>query len=507
VGGNPRAGTPLGRSESGNRVGTGDIEVANSTIVEAFTEPGVHDIETAPYWIRAQALPPKVVQDYFGLEDKPAADVNALMTPTARGFLAGGRNRDQTTIPLTLVLTMYERPHGNEEGRVVTVVGDKAFTREWPFPFKDRLNCVALRETYVAHQWAGESIVYQGLSVQNGINAVLSTFIEHVKLAGNARLMVPDLSIDLIEMLTDEPGEVIPYNSSPGGGRPDYLSPPQLPGWLVQGAERLDARLDDLMGIHDISRGDAPTNIQSGVGLSILSENDDTPVGFIAQEMGDGFGRLMSLCLQTYAANVQEKRRANISHPDGVTDIFEWNGADLKNQTTAIVPIDAVLPRSRAALRAQAMEMVKLGLIKSLDEYELMADVSWRDRLSVNTDKHGAKARRENHVLSEGIAALPAKFDNHRHHIEIHNGFRTTRAYELLSDEEREIVDAHVEAHEVLAAEDAAKKLEQTAVSPALANAPEANEGEPLPAVGGVPSVSMNESGVPPQLGGGAEQR
>lgn len=496
----PDGGEQLGLGEDGRPYGTGDVACVVSNVAEAFCEPGTPDIESGGWWIRAQALPPTTVQSYYRLDDKPKPDVSALLGPSARLWTNAGSGAKP--VPLTLVLTLYERPHGSSEGKICTVVGDDVVSEgPWHFPFTDRLNCVAMRETFVPNRWTGESIVYHALSVQNAINASLSSTIEHLKLCGNARLIVPDTSLDLIDELTDTPGEVVPYNAT--AGKPEYLSPPQLPGWYVNLADRLDNRLDDLMGIHDISRGEAPANIESGVGLSILSENDDTPIGFLAGEMGNAFGRLMTLALECYAAKVAtpESRKARVRTPDGVTETVQWDGASLRGQTTATVPIDAVLPRSRAALRAQAMEMVKLGLIKSIEEYELMADVSPRDRLSVASDPNQAKARRENRLLIGGQALLPADFDDHAGHIHTHNNFRSTEEYEQAGDEAKELLDEHVQAHEVLAAEDAAKKLAQEAVSPALAQSPEANEGLPLP------NQELLPSGGPTPTGGGAETR
>jgi hypothetical protein len=128
---------------------------------------------------------------------------------------------------------------------------------------------------------------------------------------------------------------------------------------------------------------------------------------------------------------------------------------------------------------------VKLGLIKTPEDYALVADIPRRDDFSDQMNPAMAKARRENQELAEGKVCIPADFDNHKVHITVHNAFRMSQLYELLTDDERRIVDLHVKAHETLAAEDAAKKLVQTAVSPALADAAEANEGAPLPVAPG----------------------
>lgn len=506
----PRAGVDLGTDPlSGRRAGTGDVRCTVTSVAETFTEPGSTDLETGRWAIRAQALPPRDVQAYYQMDKPPKADSQALLGPSARGVVNGAENKN---VDLTLVLTYYERPSDqNPKGRQATVVGDQVVADDdWPFPFKDRLNCVALRETLVTNRWTGDTILWQAPSLQNGINAFLSNTIEHLKYVGNARGIAPDGALDLIDELTDLPGEWFSYNST--GGKPEYLVPPAMPSWITQGADRLDARLDDLLGLHDISRGQSPGGVQSGVGLSILSENDDTPIGFMARQMAEAFSRLMTLCLKIYEANVTETRTARVRVGD-VTETWKWTGQSFAGQTKAIVPFEAVVPKSHEAQRARALEMVKLGLIKSVADYELAADVSVRDRFADTMNPDLAKAKRENYLMSMGRPCLPADFDNHRTHIDQHNAFRKSARYEQMPDQERQMVDDHVQAHENLAAEDAAKKLMQTGISPALANAPEGNEGEPLPPmpVPGQPPppppIAPPGSAGPPALGGGQEMR
>ena len=502
-----QAGVPLGVGERGP-IGTGDVRVTVSTVGEAFCEPGTIDIESAWWWIRSQALPADTVQRLYGLSEKPKADVSADYTPSARR--AVGRDK---SVPLTLVLTYYERPSkSNRDGKVCVVVGDEVVSEDpWPFPFKDHLNCVAMRETFVAHRWTGDSTAYQAVSLQNAINHNISALVEHAKKAGNARILVPDLALDLIDELTDEAGEILPYNST--GGKPEWMGPAQLSNWLVELGERLDRRLDNIMGVHDVSRGAAPANIESGVGLSILAENDDTPIGFIAKEMADGFGRVASMCAQLYEANVGESRDAQVRDDDGVTDAIRWKGGDLMGQTEVVVPLEAVVPRSREAARARAMELVKFGFIKTIDEFELVAEIAPFDRAGSRLLPAVDKARRENHLLASGAPLLPADFDDHRAHITEHNRFRMSRTYELLGDEIRAIVDDHVQAHETMAAEDAGELLMQQAQSPALAAAPAANAPEPLPLPGGgglpppPPGPPAGEPPGAPMLGGGPESR
>jgi hypothetical protein len=73
------------------------------------------------------------------------------------------------------------------------------------------------------------------------------------------------------ENWSDEAGEFIFHD----GDEPwQWVSPPPMPDWWQRLPGDLAAQMDDTIGIHEVSRGEAPVNIESGLGLSILAEQD-----------------------------------------------------------------------------------------------------------------------------------------------------------------------------------------------------------------------------------------
>lgn len=480
-----KAGTPLGLiAESNEHFGTGDTRETALSLAEFVVEPGVKDAETARWWIRAAALPPEQVQDMFGLNKKPAADATAGLTPlehnllsTNTGFSAGRAGNVQPN--LTMVYTMYERPHGKSEGRIISVVGNRVVDKaKWPFPFKERLNIVVMHETRLQNRWTGISVLSTARPMQVAYNQSWSSIVEHMKLAGNARLKIPESAVRILESLSDLPGELLPVPDQSLGGV-DWLSPPQMPGWWIQQPDRLAAEIDDALSVHDVLRGDAPPNIESGLGLSILAEQDATPLGRMTKELAGMFSRLGSLVLEVYQDKVKETREARITNPGFPPVTARWTGKALRGQTGAIVPVDVILPRSRAAMQEFATRMMEMFPDAGLGpaDFAKLADLhNQRDFLdAVSPDV--SKARRENHLMALEEVPQPRKWDDHEQHIREHNRFRKSVEYEALSDDTREIVDLHVQAHATLAAEESGQAVARGAINPALAATPTANEG------------------------------
>lgn len=480
----PAAGKPAGFGPSGSALNTGDTSETALSVVEFVVEPGVRNAEFARWWMKVIALPPEQVQAMYPdkFPEAPGADATAGTTPLQQKLLAIHQGRDTSTqVSLTLLLTYYERPNPLcPEGRILTVVGEQVVDEKpWYFPWKDRLNLVILKETREEGKWKGSTILTTARPVQTALNQSWSSIVEHMKEAGNARLYIPQSMIDMIEEMTDLPGEFVPYPD--GQSPPQYASPPSMPDWWIRQPEMLAAEIDDILGVHEASRGDAPKNIESGLGLSILIEQDATPIGRMTKEGALAWGRLASMTLKLYEARVAETRSSVIRTPGQPPRTAKWTGKDLKGQTEAIVPIDAVMPRSRAAQQQFAKDALQMGIITTFAQYVKLADVPGHADMLEAVSPDIAKARRENHTMSLGQPAIPEPFDKHPEHIEEHLSFMKSEEWDLMDEEARQIFRDHNQAHANYDAEALGKQLSKAQVSPVLAAAADANGAAPLP--------------------------
>lgn len=463
----PSAGPTIGHTEFGAPYGKGEIVETPLTVLEVGWEPGTQDAEKSLWWTRVQALPPAEVQATYNLAKLPAPDVTA-----ARGFLGRALVPDEritTPAALTMVITYYERPNPKRpEGAVCTVVGSQIVDgpHPWPFPFKDRLNMVVFRETKVSGRATGDTVMSAAIPVQTAYNAAWSNLVEHLKLAGNARLMIPDASVDAIDELSDLPGEIVMYNAA--GGAPEWLTPATLPAWVIEQPQMLGAQIDDILGLHDVSRGEAPTNIESGIGLSVLVEQDSTPLGQLTRELAHGFERFATMALEIYADKVKTTRKAKLQKPGSLPEVVAWTGKDLMGQVEAYIPMDAVMPRSRTAMMAFAREMWNNKVIQDPKMFARIADLPDQQSFIDAIDRDDAKAQRENEQMAAGNIELPDDFDDHKIHIKCHNEFRKSLRYETMPKHERDLVDKHIKGHVVMEAEAAGMMAQKAQIHPAL---------------------------------------
>jgi hypothetical protein len=96
--------------------------------------------------------------------------------------------------------------------------------------------------------------------------------------------------------------------------------------------------------------------------------------------------------------------------------------------------------------------------------------------LMAELDADAAKAQRENFLMEQGNVELPEPFDDHAKHIAEHNRFRKSAAYQQAEPGAREVMDAHVKAHETLAAEEAVNQQQLDMQHPGASTLPQENE-------------------------------
>lgn len=509
---NPNIGDPVGIDpENGEPILSGNPQLTPLSIPEFTLEPGTFTPRDSRWVITCKAFTPEQVMIAYGLATPPSADANQGVGPLQRRLTS--KRTGLSKARLTLVYTYYERPSDRGAGRHIVVVNGKTVVdEEWPFPF-DTLPLYVFRQTAMPKKWTSTTYMTQARSLQIQLNAAQSLIMEHMKLAGNARLAVAEGSNVNSEDLNDIPGSIVYYDGQ-GGPPPQYISPAMVPAWMFDHVAKVESQIDDICFVHGISRGQAPGDRNSGLALTVLAEKDETPLGLMAKDQAEGWGHIAGLVLEMWAANVVEQRKSVVQTFKGAPPVSRyWNGAQLRGQTRARVPLEAVMPYSRAAQQAWVTQLAQtFPNIPSFQDPAVltrMLDLPDSDGLIAAINADAAKAHFENHMISTGEPFLPETFDVHAIHIAEHNRFRKSTAYIYMDPENKQMLDHHVMAHMQLAAEEAKNQAELEATAPGASAIPQDNEpdgsavppdqAEQSPANGGMapPNPMAGGKGIP----------
>lgn len=505
----PNRGAELGIDpETQQVVQEGNASLKALSIDEFTLEPGSRDPRDARWFIMATAIPVEQARDHYNLDWTPDKDANPASGPLAKRLMA---DRGYTaTTKLCTVYTLYWRPcREKPQGQYAVVINDKVvLDQAWPFKFKNpnRLNIRVFRQQQIDGRWTGKTMVSTARPPQVLYNYGLSIVAEHLKMAGNARLAIPDNSGVSVDDLSDNAGEPIFYDGV-SSSAPHWIQSPEIPRWVREFVQERKAAVDDAMAVHDISRGEAPGDRNSGTALSVLAEQDETPLGLMAHDQAEGWSEIASMVLEMWASNVHEWRTASVTITGtNVPVTTEWTGRHLRNQTKAIVPLDSTQPFSRAAMSAWLTEMAGtfpqmipqdpavLARILELPQQSQMLEAA-------NADV--AECQRENALMlageipSLGDDPFPMPWQEHAVHIAEHQRLRKSSAYVYAPSQVRQIIDSHIKAHEAMAFEETQQQIEREAAMPGLSAVPQANE----PPGSEVPIDAVEQVAPTPQPG------
>ncbi len=475
------------------------------SLAEFIVEPGSRSAESARWCIKVEALPPKTVKALFEMRKEPPADAHAGLAPFQHRMLHQSFGSGESTLPpLTKVLTYYERPMGKGKGGFQVVIDGKVVQKgDWPFPFEDRLPIAVARETVEENQWWGTTYMDDVRKIQVILNGIWSGVAEHAKELGTIRALFPASAEPYVEEMVDKPG----FQPWPDGVElPSYLEQPRMQTWYESILDRASMMIDDIMGVHDVSRGMAPANIESGTGLSILSEKDSSPTGRLLKETARCWSDCAKMALQIYQ-ETQKKEKTLVVDAGFGPERFPHRGSDLSSEFEVRVPEEEIQSRSRTAMIQQADKMLQMGLIQSPAQYVRIADLPGSDDIIAGISPQIAKAKRQNSQMARGEIGNPEwdKDDDHDVHIEEHRAFMSTKRWEMLPEKIQKLFSDHVQIHKNFKAKNQAKDIQmagaQAMAEQAMAPVPEVGQEGMIPPPPQAPQEPIMQEGMEAPMG------
>lgn len=474
-------------------VSTGDCYLralnANEFVLEPFTKP----LE-ARWAVIGITVPVEVAQAQYKLKKKPQPDAAVGRTPMHMNMLeAIGRSSDRDQC---LVLTMYERPNPLcRKGRYCVVIGQEVVHEgPWPFPFQN-LNVHPFRQARIPGKWYGNTLLNDAVKLQFAYNFSRSVLQQHLTALGNLRIIAPRGAFNEDDFTT-EVGDILWYQPDNAGGKPEFMVPPNLARWVSAEPENIRAELDEIMHVHDISRGQG-FDRASGQALALLSEKDETPLGIMAHEQSAGWGRIGTQVLKLLEAKGGSSRSVSIPLTKTVAERVSWTGKELRGQTTTQVPLDSVMAKPAAAREAFWRDLWDRKIVTDPRQYARGVGLP-PENFEELLDPDSAKAHKENYRMMQGLVEIPEDFDDHTIHIAEHNRFRKSDSYRFADQAARDIIDKHLKYHEMVLHEEFGQQTARAMENPTLARLPRADDP-----VGSMRAMTGEEQQKLAMMGGG----
>ncbi|MEK6650404.1 MAG: hypothetical protein AABY75_05470 [Bacteroidota bacterium] len=343
-------------------------------------------------------------------------------------------------------------------------------------------------------------------SLNRAYNRGRSKLLENIALHSSPKWVVDTNSGVSEENIDSEPSEVIRYTG--GTSAPQQISPPSLMGnGFMQSLQQDQNDINEISGMREVSRGNAPAGVTSGVALRMLEEKDDTRFGLIVARFEQGLAELGSYMLKIVKANYIEPRLVKLRGDGGYVDAQDFVGADLRESVDVGVEAGSGLPTSKIARQAFVMDLwdksilprdnlklvwklMDLGNVQGLYDEEL-ADVQLADE--------------ENRRMKRGMQQPVLLCYDHDIHIARHELEQKKGGYANLDPMVQQMLVQHIAQHRQMKLQKAIRDMQE---QQQLQQAQQQMMGPPeQPQSNSQPPPENNNggaAGLPPIFRGGA---
>jgi len=229
----------------------------------------------------------------------------------------------------------------------------------WPYPFQE-LPIVKFPGIRVPGSVYDDAVVTHARPLQIELNRTLSQIVEYKNLMMRPRVWAPIGSVRT--KMNTEPGvvqEFIPIQ----GMRPEPESLPTLPPYVFEHLKDINARLNDVFGLAEVSQGQVPPNVEAGIAIDLLQEMATDRIAPTIKLMELAIGRAGNMMLALAQAYYKEPRTVQVVGSHGVGASRAFSSADIAGNIDVRVEAGSGLPRTRAGRQARVLQLYQAGIL------------------------------------------------------------------------------------------------------------------------------------------------
>lgn len=262
--------------------------------------------------------------------------------------LVNSRNENAKITNQILLLEVWCRDYTTVEYEEVDENGEKIKKKKFKYPkgrviicapelelvFEDKENpyesgrfpFFIFKNTNVPFQFWGEGEVKYLLSPQQAINDLSNQVIDNAKHTANMQWIIDKNAGIPKGELTNRPGLIIRKNP---GAEVRRDSPPSMPMYVSEMITRNEQAIEVISGVHDITRGQTPTGIESASAIQALQEAANQrirlKVTLLEETLSDMGNEWLSRMKQFWKTNriIPVEKPKTASMPVGERNMFE----------------------------------------------------------------------------------------------------------------------------------------------------------------------------------------
>lgn len=350
--------------------------------------------------------------------------------------------------------SLTDDPHG-----YVVQWADNVVLYEGPGLFKDgSLGLALMRFDTTTEGVHGKTYVEDLVDPQINTNKILSQAILHRERMIQGKWAAEKRSgINESALQDDLVGNVVHYNR--GFQPPIDITGKGIDQTVFQELELTNRLMQDIGTQQSILRGQSDPAIRSYLQAELLKTQSNTTLSGPLNEIEDAMAEVARLTLLLVQARWTLPRAVKTVGENQVARVMELSRANIPAEIDVEVVAGSALPKSKAAEFEELQHVLKSGIfnadLKASDPKlfrQLMSGLKEYGGLSGmvrHEDMHIANAERENQVLAAGNDVEVREFEEDDLHLETHNEYRNSAAYDQLEEEAAALIDEHCMTHEI----------------------------------------------------------
>lgn len=236
--------------------------------------------------------------------------------------------------------------------------------------------------------------------------------------------------------------------------------------WLQAEVQQNDADLDQVMGVREVSMGQAPAGVSAYSAFALLAEQDDRRVGPVLKGIRIGVAELVKVSVNGMRRYWLPQKMVTLrgEDPDGLLDAFLFNANELPEDVFVEVNTSAPLPQSQAAEVQKIFDIfdrsISSGQPLPLDWlYESLAQGKSLPLPKQHMQVQSEKADMENILLLHGYPVQPSPVDIDELHVQRHDAAVSALSLVPGMQDALMAISAHRDAHMMQAAAKAAQTV------------------------------------------------
>lgn len=245
--------------------------------------------------------------------------------------------------------------------------------------------------------------------MQRTVNMIWSMYMAHCKTYAYSTVLNP-LGNGLTKEKYDpsRPRNWMDYVTNAGdsnGGSPHFMSPPPFNPQILDAMSVARRHIEDIFGVHEISRASAPAGVKTGRALSILDAADDTKIHPVVIQIENGISRGCQIGLQIIENTYTIPRIVKMVGKPNARMVRSFKGDKLGGNTDVKVKLRTPLPMNKMAAMDTAITLWREGIVPKTEEglktVQTMIDMEYFN-VGLESTKSEEQADYENSVLDTG---------------------------------------------------------------------------------------------------------